>query len=111
MKKGPVNKDDAFYTGDQGIVCGVNDDRPEIINWNGNWAFACDFPGNDLLNVPSSGEKCGGLCQKIVGCTHFTWNYQQGGTCFMKKGPVNKDDAFYTGDQGIVCGINDVYFK
>ncbi len=33
------------------------------INWNGNnWAFSCDFKGNDLTNVQVRGEDCGGRC-------------------------------------------------
>jgi len=75
------------------------------IVWNGNWANACDFRGNDLSNARTNGEQCGPKCESTSGCTHFTWNNFEGGTCWMKSGPVSKNDAFSTGDQGMVCGI------
>jgi hypothetical protein len=76
------------------------------INWNGNnWAMSCDFRGNDLSNVRSSGEHCGGKCAQTPGCTHFTWTKWNGGTCWMKKGPISKDNAFATGDPSMVCGV------
>lgn len=69
---------------------------------SGNWAFACDFYGNDFKNVRISGEQCGGTCSSTPECTHFTWSY---GTCYLKRGQVSKSDAKYTGDQSMVCGI------
>ena len=39
------------------------------------------------------------------GCTHFTWTNYNGGTCWMKYGPARKTDAFYTGNNSMVCGI------
>ena len=76
------------------------------INWNGNnWAFGCGFRQRDLANVTISGEKCGGQCVVTNGCTHFTWNNYNGGTCWMKYGPVSKSNAFETGDNNMVCGV------
>ncbi|CAF1100135.1 unnamed protein product [Rotaria sordida] len=78
-----------------------------VINWNGNnWAMSCDFYGNDLSNVQISGEGCGGKCAATQECTHFTWTQWNGGTCWMKKGPVSKADAFPTNDPYMVCGVN-----
>jgi len=75
------------------------------ITWNGNWAYACDFHNNDLTNVQTSGEDCSGQCSQTLGCTHFTWTTYNGGTCWMKKGSVSKNDAFLTNDRSMVCGI------
>ena len=76
------------------------------INWQpGNWAMSCDFKGNDLSNQNSKGEDCGGICSRTAGCTHFTWTNYNGGTCWMKSGQVNKNNAFKTGDTTAACGI------
>ena len=75
------------------------------INWNGDWAFACDFHNNDLDNVQIAGADCGGKCAHTTGCTHFTWTTYNGGTCWMKKGLVSKSDAFSTNDVTMVCGV------
>ncbi|CAF2963240.1 unnamed protein product [Rotaria sp. Silwood2] len=70
--------------------------------------MACDFYGNDLWNVRIAPELCGGKCAETQGCTHFTWSRWNGGTCWMKKGPVSKDNAFATNDHSMVCGVNHV---
>ena len=75
------------------------------IDWNGNWAFKCDFKGNDLSNMKSRGEDCSGICARTNGCTHFSWNIFENGTCWMKKGSVSKKDAITSTEKGIVCGI------
>ena len=76
------------------------------VNWNGNnWAFSCDFRGNDLANVRIAPELCGGKCVAQQGCTHFIWTQWNGGTCWMKQGLVSKNDAFSTNDQTMVCGV------
>ncbi|UJR18907.1 hypothetical protein I4U23_022035 [Adineta vaga] len=76
------------------------------INWNGNnWAFACDFKGNNLSNVRIPGEQCGGKCTRTPQCTHFVWTTSNGGTCWMKKGAVSKKDAIATNDRNMVCGV------
>ena len=81
----------------------------QAVSWNGNnWAFACDFRNGDMGNARTNGENCGGKCASTPGCTHFTWTNFNGGTCWMKSGPVSKNDAFDTGDYGMVCGVMDV---
>ncbi|CAF3843698.1 unnamed protein product [Rotaria sp. Silwood1] len=75
------------------------------INWNGNWAMACDFNNNDLSNVRIAPNLCGPKCVDTPGCTHFTWTQWNGGTCWMKKGPISKSNAFSTTDQTMVCGV------
>ena len=76
------------------------------IQWqSGNWAFACDFTNGDLTSAKVSGDQCGGKCALTNGCTHFTWTTYLGGTCWMKTGSVSPSDAFYTGDNSMVCGI------
>ncbi len=79
----------------------------KAINWQtGGWAMQCDFKNRDFAtknNMP--GSQCGGLCVKTTGCTHFTWNTYNGGTCWMKNGAVSRNDAFATSDPSMVCGI------
>ena len=93
----------------------VNLIKVEAVTWQtGDWAFACDFKGNDLSNARVSGDKCGPKCVSTSGCTHFTWTTYNGGTCWMKKGSVSKSNAFDTGDRTMVCGVvsgkNDFYY-
>jgi len=75
------------------------------IKWNGNWAFGCDFNNNDLMNVQIRGEDCSGKCAQTLGCTHFTWTTYNRSTCWMKQGPISKDNAISTNDNSMVCGI------
>ena len=88
------------------MVCGVHDTSlHSAISWNGNWAHACDFKGNNLAAVKTTGERCGPTCGRTSRCTHFTWSPDNGGTCYMKMGSVSKSDAFYTYDHAMVCGV------
>ncbi|UJR19312.1 hypothetical protein I4U23_022441 [Adineta vaga] len=54
-------------------------------NWQSSggvaWSFGCDFFGQDLDNIQSSGELCGPCCVQTSSCTHFTWTNYNGGTC------------------------------
>lgn len=75
------------------------------IIWNGNWAKSCDFVNNDLSNARTSSQDCLEKCNATIGCTHFTWTDWNGGSCWMKKGLVYKDDAFATSDPNMVCGV------
>jgi hypothetical protein len=52
----------------------------QAINWQvGDWAFGCDFRGNDLANQLTTGDICGERCAVTSGCTHFTWTNHLGG--------------------------------
>ena len=79
------------------------------IQWNGNWAMGCDFVGNDLASAKTRGEDCSSKCQATSGCTHYTWNNYEGGTCWMKKGSVSKQNAVQK--LGYVCGIIEIKSK
>ena len=82
--------------------------RSQSIVWQtGNWALACDFVGNDISNALTRGEDCSTKCINTQGCTHYTWTTWNKGTCWMKKGPVSRNNAIYTGDQTMVCGVID----
>ncbi|CAF1552401.1 unnamed protein product [Adineta ricciae] len=111
LKQGNVTKDDALATNDANMVCGVaytNDAvlLNETVQWNINsTAVSCDFQNNDLSNNQTAQADCSILCSKTPLCTHFTWSQYSGGTCFMKKGNVSRDDAFRTNDSTMVCGI------
>ena len=75
----------------------------QTIQWNGNWAFACDFSENNLKNI----RVRGGQCSSTSDCTHFTWTKWQGGTCWVKEGGATKENAFETGDNSMDCGVMD----
>jgi hypothetical protein len=76
------------------------------INWNGNkWAMSCDFPGNDLSSTQVPADRCGPQCEQTSGCTHFVWTTYLGGTCWMKKGPISKNNAVSVNDASAVCGV------
>ena len=75
------------------------------ITWNGDWAFNCDFHNSDLSSIPSNCSDCSSYCLKTPGCTHFTWTSNFGGTCWMKKGPVLKNNAFYDTSVNKICGV------
>lgn len=99
MKQNAISKSDAFVSKDKSAVCGVVSGE---LTWNGNWALGCDFKGNDLESVMSTGEQCGGICAANDQCTHFTWKY---GTCWLKQNVVLKSDAIAIGDMSAVCGV------
>ncbi|CAF2170644.1 unnamed protein product [Rotaria magnacalcarata] len=76
------------------------------LQWNGNkWTLSCDFPGNDMSNVRTRGEDCGGKCAQTSGCTHFAWNTYEGGTCWLKSGSVSKSNAVPRSDVPMICGV------
>ena len=72
-------------------------------NWasgsNGDvmWASGCDFYGNDISNVASSGADCGCYCASNPNCDHFTW---YNNVCYLKKA-INPPA---TDLSGAVCG-------
>ncbi|KAJ3120057.1 hypothetical protein HK098_004901 [Nowakowskiella sp. JEL0407] len=104
MKYGYIKPEDAKNTGDQSMVCGYMNYAVKI-DWKPElYAFACDWKGNDLTNQRTSSDKCGGLCASTSGCTHFTWTTLNGGTCWMKSGPVSSEEAISTSDPNMVCG-------
>jgi hypothetical protein len=51
------------------------------------------------------GKECEEKCRNTPNCTHFTWNGENEGTCFLKHGYVTKKDAIYVNNKSIVCGI------
>jgi hypothetical protein len=69
------------------------------------WALGCDWRGNDLKSEKVTGEMCASRCAATAGCTHFTWNKYNGGTCWMKSGQVSPNDAMNLGDNSFVCGF------
>ncbi len=58
-------------TGGGGDPTGGGDPQ---IDWQGNWAFACDFVDNDMGSAQTSGDDCGPTCVATSGCTHFVWS-------------------------------------
>ncbi|CAF1161426.1 unnamed protein product, partial [Brachionus calyciflorus] len=33
------------------------------------------------------------MCEETLDCTHYAWSDFEGGTCWLKKGSVSKNDA------------------
>lgn len=79
------------------------------INWvtagHTVWAYACDFAIKHFESAQVKAEQCGPSCESTPECTHFAWSDYEGGTCWMKKGPVTKEDAISNGNSNMVCGI------
>jgi hypothetical protein len=79
--------------------------KSDFPNWNTGeggvkWLPNCDFPGHDIGNRPSAGDRCGRLCIDNPNCNHFS---HYNGICYMKniadiwtpRKPAN----------GVVCGF------
>jgi beta-glucanase (GH16 family) len=69
-----------------------------------NWSQGCDWFGNDLTSVQAGGDRCASLCKSTTGCSHFSWNKYNGGTCWLKTGQVAVSSAIVNLDQSFVCG-------
>ena len=93
------------------ILNTIQDLLAQGINWQAgeggvSWALACDFSNNDMGSAQVSGEKCGMTCINTQGCTHFSWNNYNGGTCWMKKlSTIQKSNAIFNNNYDMVCGI------
>lgn len=82
------------------------------IKWHeSNYAYGCDFPGNDVASVRVSGEQCGTMCDRKRECTHYTWTTYEDGTCWLKSGAVFKKDAVKTHDLTMTCGFTNLPYK
>jgi hypothetical protein len=79
------------------------------IDWksteDSDWAPKCDFKAGDLQSQAVPTESCTSVCVSTPGCTHFTWTDFSGGTCWMKSGPVKKEEAFPINSASAICGI------
>jgi hypothetical protein len=54
------------------------------------------------------GDKCRPLCNTIPGCSHYTWKSLDGGTCYLKTGPIDKHEAVKSDDVSSICGLADM---
>ncbi|CAF2526705.1 unnamed protein product [Rotaria sp. Silwood2] len=79
------------------------------IKWHENWAFNCDFSGNDLTHIQISGESCGTRCAQTPRCSHYAWTTYKHGTCWLKQGQISKKQAVEKNDNGNVCGVVGPY--
>lgn len=57
------------------------------------WAESCDWNDDDLSSKTVPSSQCAQECKRTAGCTHFSWTNYKGGTCWMKRNPVTKDQA------------------
>jgi hypothetical protein len=107
LKKGGASKEDAIIELDHNYFCGIVDTYQRIDWKKENWAFGCDFLGQDLSNAKTQQKDCKQTCSSTQGCTHYTWTTYIGGTCWMKNGGASKEDAFKISDENSVCGLVD----
>ncbi|GAV00590.1 hypothetical protein RvY_11416 [Ramazzottius varieornatus] len=108
LKEGGKSKEDAIKVTDQSVVhmCGVAQPvSGRTTEWKGNWAFGCDFPGNDLGYANAPMYNCEPICAAYQGCTHFKWTEEEEGTCWLKQGTKLKGDAVQIDDKSVVCGV------
>jgi hypothetical protein len=98
-----VSKKQAVSLSGDEVLCGV---IQTDIDWNGkNWARSCEFLGKNLTSVKTDNSMCGNKCLDTRFCSHFVWSAYENGTCWMKKGDVQKSDAVGTLEKSIICGI------
>jgi len=73
------------------------------IQWQSNeWATSCD---GYITIVQTSFGNCGPICTSTPDCSHFPWKNVDGGTCFLKSGPVNQSDAVCPAATTIFCSL------
>ncbi|TPX44750.1 hypothetical protein CcCBS67573_g10396 [Chytriomyces confervae] len=82
---------------------------PRAVSWTPNpdggaWAYSCDWLGNDIASFQIPAADCGSKCVVTSGCTHFAWNSNNGGTCWVKRNVVAPSDAFTISPKDAVCG-------
>ncbi|CAG0899079.1 unnamed protein product [Cyprideis torosa] len=101
LKEGQAS--DIVCNNDRSFVCG------QIVHKNckpnfgdQNWAFQCDFPGNDIRNVKVEASECGQACSDDARCTHFAWNKYDG--CWLKDTKKLFTDAVCTRNPSDICG-------
>lgn len=66
------------------------------------WQNNCDYYGGDIYLVPGIPDVCGDLCAKDSDCTHWTWTYFNGGTCWLKNGNTATVSTLWGGGCGYV---------
>ena len=107
LKGGNIKLSDAKFTDDKSMLCGKTFGDQNI--WQSGdggvlWAHACYWENNDIGSAKAAPEDCGNTCLIKSGCTHFTWTYYNGGTCWLKGGDINLTDAKFTNDKSTLCG-------
>ena len=108
LKGGDIKLNDAVFTNNGSILCGKTSASQNI--WQPGdggvmWATACYWENNDIGSQKGAPEDCGNTCLTTSGCTHFTWTFYNGGTCWLKGGFVEKSDAKFTSDSSTLCGL------
>ncbi|EGZ21674.1 hypothetical protein PHYSODRAFT_329589 [Phytophthora sojae] len=64
------------------------------------WQNNCDYNGGDIYSVRGIPDICGDLCANNSKCTHWSWTYFKGGTCWLKSG----ETAAISNNWGAGCG-------
>jgi hypothetical protein len=76
------------------------------INWNSNsFAQFCNWTGNDLNQSQVASDQCEFLCRRTANCTHWTWTFKNGSTCYLKALATYRTDAVETADPFTICGL------
>ena len=85
------------------ITSRIEIDLSKDIEWNGNWAFRCNFPNTKHLTSETSQDtECGEICNRFPLCTHFVWENR---ICWLKQGSVSRRDAFKV-NNAFTCGFS-----
>ncbi|KUF93962.1 SCP extracellular protein [Phytophthora nicotianae] len=64
------------------------------------WKNNCDYLGSDLYSVPGIPDVCGDICADDSKCTHWSWTYFNGGTCWLKNGKTATTSTYWGGGCG-----------
>ena len=68
-----------------------------------SWSISCNFPNDDISNVPVIPENCVTECFKNPGCTHYYW---ANNICYLKKNAnTEKANAINNKNNKTLCGI------
>ena len=101
MRTGSIRKSDAIMVASNETICGYIP-----VQWHGlKYAISCLFNDNPIAAVKGPGDSCIQKCDEYPGCTHFTWNKTDSGTCFLQGGEISEADAFYVHNFKSVCGF------
>ena len=72
-----------------------------------NSTLRCNPHNNDAKNLQISNTNCSETCAQTSRYNNLTWTIYNSGTCWIKYGPVSRNDAIAVNDQSVMCGIAD----
>lgn len=107
-----IGENDALNASEHATMCVFT--HAKLI-WFDNWAYYCEFTSVEttLFTMQmADGHNCGPLCNSIPGCSHYMWKPNVGGgTCYIKNGPVRKEDARKSEYISAICGLANLHLN